>query len=197
MSRGGRLSVELFIGVLVIAGLLVVYGYHPVKPAIPHDYILPHDNFDSQTMKAIREHLNQYNVSGTPQDHEVFMVTGGLGIANPRITEWDSGGNMDFMGNQAGDRIYSFQFTSQSPATWKTGSELKPVPWVLKHSKSGMPYYEWDMPKYLIAQFYFKKDNTYVILKVDYAFNKPKPAFPTGLPGHLVPIGNPVVKQVK
>lgn len=26
----------------------------------------------------------------------MYMVTGGLGVANPRIMAWDSGGNMTF-----------------------------------------------------------------------------------------------------
>jgi hypothetical protein len=195
-----------FIAFVLISGL---YGfYRSQQPVTTHDYVLPHDNFSKQTMDAIRSHLAQYNVMHTPQDHDVYMVTGGLGIANPRILGWDSGGNMNFAGNESGDPMYSIQETSQSPATWYTRHEnkgvgwtngtqegFKPVPWVLKHTKSGVPYYEWDMIPYELIQFYFKKDNTFIVLKVDYMKGQPKPTFPQGLISHLVPLGNPVTKQ--
>jgi hypothetical protein len=201
MKPAYRIPIGLIVVIALIGGILGVVHHRSVQPKVPHDYVMPNDNFDQQTMNAIRSYLAQYNVANTPQDHEVYMVTGGLGIANPRIVEWDSGGNMDFGGNQSSDPIYNFQFTSQSPATWKTDyqqqGEMKPVPWILMHTKSGTPYYEWDMTRNQTIQFYFKKDNTYVVLRVDYWLNSSKPTFPEGLLSHLVPVGNPVTKQRK
>lgn len=185
--------------IALIGGALDVYFHHSLRSQTSRDYVLPNDKFDEQTMEAIRADLAHYHVSSTSQDHEVYMVTGGLGIANPCIMEWDSGGNMDFGGNQGGDPIYNFQFTSQSPETWKTNNQqhglMKSVPWVLKHTKSGIPYYEWDMTRYQKVQFYFKKGSVYVLLTVDYWLSEPKPTFPAGVLSHLVPVGNPVTTQ--
>lgn len=201
MKPAFKVSAGLLAGVILVGVTVSIYGYRSLKSQTPRDYVLPHDNFDQQTMETIKSNLIQYDVANTPQDCEVYMVTGGLGIANPRIMEWDSGGNMDFGGNQSGDPSYNFQFTSQSPVSWKTDNgrqgEWKPVPWVLKHTKSGVSYYEWDMPREQITQFYFKKGSTYVLLKVDYWLNASKPSFPKGLLSHLVPIGNPVLRQHK
>lgn len=201
MKSAYKVSAGLLVAIALIGVVLAVYRQRSSTPQTPNDYVLPHDNFDQKTMDTVRSYLAQYDVANTPQDHEVYMVTGGLGIANPRIMAWDSGGNMDFGGNQSGDPIYNFQFTSQSPTTWKTDyqhqGEMKPVPWILKHTKSGFSYYEWDMTMYQTTQFYFKKGSTYVLLRVDYWLNSPKPTFPEGLPSHLMPIGNPVTKQHK
>lgn len=201
MKPAYKISLGLFETIILVGGTFSVYRKSSAQSQTPRDYVLPHDNFDQQTMDTIRANLTQYHVAHTPLDHEVYMVTGGLGIANPRIMEWDSGGNMDFGGNQSGDFGYDFQLTSQSPASWKTDNgrqgEWKPVPWIRKHTKSGVPYYEWDMHRLQTTQFYFKKGSTYVLLRVNYWQSGQKTPFPDGLLSHLVPLGNPVLKLHK
>lgn len=206
--RSFSYRVMMGFGAIVLIGLIGVYRYHSSQIAVIHDYVLPNDNFDEQTMNAINTDLAQYNVAGTQQDHEVYMITGGLGIANPRILSWDSNGNMTFGGNEGDGWSYTFQETSQSPADWYMKKEdkgigwtngfetgFKPVPWVLKHTASGMPYYQWDMLQFQTTQFYFKKGSAYIVLKVDYLMNQPSPSFPQGVMSHLVPLGNPVTKK--
>ncbi|MFB5189083.1 hypothetical protein [Alicyclobacillus fastidiosus] len=199
MKRAYSISVGILIGVVLTGAVSCVHPYHPSYSQTPRDEVLPHDNFDQQTISEIRAHLADYDVAQTPQDHEVYMVTGGLGIANPRIMEWDSSGNMDFGGIQSGDPIFHFQFLSQSPANWKTDyyqkGKMESVPWIQEHTKSGAVYYEWNTARDQTTQFYFTKGSTYVVLTVDYGLNAAKPAFPEGLLSHLVPVGNPITQQ--
>ncbi|QSO53615.1 hypothetical protein JZ785_07165 [Alicyclobacillus curvatus] len=119
-----------------------------------------YDNFSQQTLNTMQTDLSMDNVAGAEHGHEVYIITGGLGLANPRILSWDANGNMTFGGNGGDGWSYSFTETSQSPTDWYTKAQgngimwtdgpeagLKPVPWVLKHTSSGIPYYQWDSLK--------------------------------------------------
>jgi hypothetical protein len=162
-----------------------------------------YDNFSQQTLNTMQTGLSMDNVAGAEHGHEVYIITGGLGLANPRILSWDANGNMTFGGNGGDGWSYSFTETSQSPTDWYTKAQgngimwtdgpeagLKPVPWVLKHTSSGIPYYQWDMLRSQTIQYYFKKGHTYIILKIDNLMKQPPP-FPQGIMSHLVPLGNP------
>lgn len=208
MHRQQWATVALAGGLILGASYLVYHSIEPNSQPLPTDYVTRGDNFDSTTLQKIRGAFSEYHVGGSPLDHEVYMITGGLHIANPRIMSWDSLGNMSFGGNQGDSWIYDFEETAQSPANWymqqqnhgvgwTTGPAggYKPVPWVLKHTPSGLPYYEWDIPKITTRQFYFKQGNTYIILRADYVLGERPPSFPDGLPKHLVAIGNPVTQS--
>ncbi|MDQ0191282.1 hypothetical protein JI721_12020 [Alicyclobacillus cycloheptanicus] len=188
--------------VIVLFGIAVFAWPHRVPP-IPKDYTLPNDNFDKATMEQIQSDLDQYNVAQAPQDHEVYMVTGGLGVANPRILGWDSGGNMTFAFNGPPGTTFDIEEMGQSPMTWKeviahgklnpkTKKDItftyQPLHWIKHVAKSGEVYYKLDDPKQT-PQYFFQKGNTFIIVRPF-----PQDVFPTGLMNHLVPIGNPVHK---
>lgn len=186
---------------VVLAGFLAVYYHHPETRQPVTD--IAGERFDTQTMAEIRADLNQYDVAGTAHNHEVYMITGGLGITNPRILSWDSDGNMEFA-SHVGGTFYDIRQSAQSPARWsmqRQGSGVmvtngpvagyKPVPWVRKETPSGASYYQWDMIRGQITQFYFKEGETYIILKESMGIPA-SPKFPAGLINHVVSLGNPV-----
>lgn len=202
MKKPDRILVT--VGVILVIGAFGLYRYRTISAPIPRDYTLPHDNFSKKTMDTIRADLAQYSVGSTPQDHEVYMITGGIGVANPRILSWDSIGNMTFGGNKGGD--WEFREIAQPPSEWymKTGDHgvgwtngpapgYKPVPWIIKYTSTGMPYYEWDTIPHQMTQYYFEKGDTYIVLRIDdLSMNQSTPTFPEGVMSHLVPLGNPV-----
>lgn len=91
--------------VLVTAWTLL---YRP-PTSIAKDYTLRNDNFDNATLQQIQADLQQYQVSQNPQDHEVYTVTGGIGVANPRILRWGADGNMNFGLNGSPGEMYQLQ----------------------------------------------------------------------------------------
>lgn len=60
-----------------------------------------------------------YHVQQNPQDHEVYMVTGGIGVADPRIMAWDSGGDTTFGFNGPPETTFQIQELGQNHLTWK------------------------------------------------------------------------------
>lgn len=163
----------------------VQIGTATVDPATP-------GTFSRATLLSILAHLNQYNVTTKPQNHEVYVLTGGLGTADPQVDGWDSGGNMSF---QVGGTFYDLREQSQGPAGWRLYSSTSNgglVPWVQKDTTSGQVYFEWHVNSGM-TKFYFKKGSTYVYLSESPGPSTP-PKFPEGIIRHLVPIGNPVTK---
>lgn len=191
---------------IVIVVTTMVIGYISIyRPStnFTKDYTLPHDNFEKATMQQIEADIQQYQVAQNPQDHEVYMVTGGIGVANPRIMEWDSGGNMDFGFNGPPGIIYNIQEFGQNPMTWKqviTHGKLnpkskkgvtftyKPVHWIKHVTKTDQVFYNLDESPHA-SEYFFQKGSTYIVIRPF-----PNDAFPEGLMSHLVPIGNPVKK---
>ena len=186
-----------------IVGIGLVPAVYRPSARFPKDYTLPHDNFDATTMQQIQSDLQQYQVQLTPQNHEVYMVTGGIGTANPRIMGWDSGGDMTFGLNNPPGTIYQIQELEQNPMTWKqviahgklnpktkTGVTFtyKPLHWVKMTTKTGQFYYKLKNTGEA-AQYFFRKGNTYIVV-----IPFPQDTFPQGLMSHLVPFGNPVKK---
>ncbi|WP_029420786.1 hypothetical protein [Alicyclobacillus macrosporangiidus] len=186
--------------------LIGVWAYQQAttKYSLPKPYVLPNDDFDQKTMNAIRAAIDQYRVATTPHDHEVYIVTGGLGEANPQLDGFDSDGNMTFHMFTQNNATIDIRETTFSPAKWQmqhqgTGimvaedpigpvAGFSPVPWVHKTTTNGVDYYEWDeFPTTKV--YYFQKDKTYVILTVNF---EGQFAFPEGIINHLEPIGNPV-----
>ena len=185
--------------VLVMACTLL---YRP-STSIAKDYTLPNDNFDNATMQQIQADLQQYDVSQNPQDHEVYTVTGGLGVANPRILRWGSDGNMNFGLNGSPGTMYQIREMGQNPLLWKQETPhgklapqtkkggtftYKPVQWIAHYTATGQVYYKLDDPSQG-PQYFFQKGNTYI-----YVSSFPNDVFPVGLMNHLVPVGNPIKK---
>jgi hypothetical protein len=173
----------------------------------PKDYVLPHDDFDKTTLEQIQAALEQYHVAETPHDHEVYMITGGLGVANPRIMAWDADGNMTFGLNGPPGTIFTFREMAQNPMTWKkvTPDEKltqKPTPqnkqdmtfsyeplrWIKHTTKDGQVYYKLADASQS-PQYFFKKGNTFI-----WVMPFPQDVFPEGVMTHLVPVGNPTGK---
>ncbi|WAH36614.1 hypothetical protein [Alicyclobacillus dauci] len=189
---------------IAVWGLYQIWAEHATSQEPDKNYVLPNDNFDSATMNTIHSDLNQYSVSQEPLDHEVYILTGGIGTANPRLMGWDSIGNMMFAKPDSPE-TFDFRQESQSPSTWETerqskgvlvsegsSSGMKPVPWVKKTTKSGRIYFQWDeLPG--ITQFYFEQGHTYIVLVVGSASGNA--SFPSGVMTHLQPVGNPVIRN--
>jgi hypothetical protein len=176
-----------------------VYQQETAKSSLPKPYILPNDDFDQKTMNAIRAAIDHFQVATTPHNHEVYIVTGGLGEANPH-----SDGNMTFRMRTENNATIDIRETPVSPARWQmqhqgTGimvaedpsgpvAGFSPVPWVHKTTTDGFDYYEWDeFPTTKV--YYFQKDKTYIILTVNYIGQF---EFPEGIIHHLESIGNPL-----
>lgn len=186
----------------VVSYLFIPPGQFSPKPE--HNKVLPGDNFDQSTMDAIWSAIHQYHVDENPQDHAVYILNGGLGIANPSMMSWDSQGNMELGGKPD---MFGIRELAESPAFWQTqkhnggvmiaegGTELQSgfsyVPWIEKHTKSGFIYYQWDMMPGA-TQFYFKEGDTYIVLKVSSIGNTLGYPFPEGVVTHLIQLGNPV-----
>lgn len=192
-------GVTIALMVLVTAWTLV---YRPLTSSAK-DYTLPNDNFDSATLQQIQTDLQQYQVSQNPQDHEVYTVTGGIGVANPRILRWGSDGNMNFGLNGSPGEMYQIRELGQNPMLWKqeiphgkldpqtkkgVTFTSKPVHWIAHYTATGQVYYKLDDPSQG-PQYFFQKENTYI-----YVTSFPNDVFPVGLMNHLVPVGNPVTK---
>ncbi|WP_029422937.1 hypothetical protein [Alicyclobacillus macrosporangiidus] len=192
------------VAVAAVAAFLLGHGWNWMNSATAQqerDIALPNDDFDAATMAQIYKNLNQYNVASTPQDHEVYVVTGGIGTANPRILEWDSAGNMDF-GRRQGGEIFHILQMHQDPRTWQyaiphvsgnTAADAKnatftytPTRWVPIKTHTGRVYYKLDDP-HQSPQYCFQVGNTYFLV-VPF----PKDEFPEGLMTHLKPLGNPL-----
>jgi hypothetical protein len=196
--RWTRWNISLMVLVVGIMGIATFRSSH-LGNSLPKDYVLPHDNFDQTTMGEIWAHLNQFNVAQTPEDHEVYMVTGGLGVANPRLMGWDSGGNMQFGSNSG--TTYEIRETANDPATWKYAIPhvidqdaknatftYQPTHWTKQYTDTHQVYYQLDDPNQS-PQYYFQKGNTFVLV-----ITFPNDAFPQGLMNHMVPLGNPIKK---
>jgi len=155
------------------------------------------------TMQQIQADLQQYHVAENPQDHEVYMVTGGIGVANPRIMGWDSNGNMTLGFNGPPGTTFQIRELGQNPMTWqqvithgkldpktKTGLTFtyKPLHWIKEATKTGKVFYKLDYSTQT-SQYFFRKGDTYIVV-----MPFPNNTFPVGLVSHLVPIGNPIKK---
>nr|WP_026975502.1 hypothetical protein [Alicyclobacillus contaminans] len=141
---------------LMIVGIGYLSTFHP-SSNVPKDYTLPNDNFDTATMQQIEADLQQYQVAQNPHDHEVYMVTGGLGVENPTIMSWDSDGNMTFGFYGPPGEIFEIQETGQDPRSWKrvipqgkpdpktkqgVTFTYKPLHWIEQYSSTGQVYYK-------------------------------------------------------
>lgn len=189
-------------GALAVMAIIYASTYRPPTP-VPKDYTLPNDNFDNATMQQIQDDLEQYHVQQKPQDHEVYVVTGGIGVANPRIMGWDSNGNMNFGFNGSPGTTFQIQEIGQNPINWqqviphgkpdpktKKGVTFtyKPLHWTKNVTKTGQVFYKLD-DSAQAPQYFFQKGNTYIVV-----IPFPNDTFPVGLMNHLMPIGNPVKK---
>ncbi|MCL6443611.1 MAG: hypothetical protein K6T83_09180 [Alicyclobacillus sp.] len=180
---------------IVVAIVVVVFAFSSAshRSTIPKDYTLPNDNFDAATMQRIQTDFSQYQVAQTPQDHEVYMVSGGLGVANPRIMGWDSRGNMIFGFNGPPGTTFEILETGQNPMTWKTviphgkpdrktkrgvTFTYKPLHWIKQVTKTGQTFYKLD-DSTQAPQYFFKKGDTYILV-----IPFPGDVFPTGLMNH-------------
>ena len=163
--------------------------------------------FSRATLLKLRSDLNQYKLATRPQDHEVYVLTGGLGTADPQIPMFDSFGNMTF---QAPGAAYWITEQVQSPSLWRVQSHSAtsagiamgdPPPsdgpllaWVRHETKSGQTYYEWTASKDL-KYMYFRKGRTYVVVTIQgFSRSMKSPVKEQAIINHLVPIGNPVTK---
>jgi hypothetical protein len=188
---------------VVVAGFVAYSFIRPSEPQIPKDYVLPHDDFDKTTLNQIQADLQQYQVAQTPHDHEVYMITGGLGVANPRIMAWDSDGNMTFGLNGPPGTTFTIRELGQNPMTWKQAIPdekptpqnkkdmtftYKPVHWIKHTTKTGQVYYKLADASQA-PQYFFQKGNTFI-----WVMPFSKDVFPEGVMTHLVPIGNPIRK---
>lgn len=195
------------VGVVVIMVVIAVIAYHQAKPAAPKNYVLPNDNFNQDTMDEIWKDIHQWNVESTPQDHSLYVLTGGLHMANPVITYASSDGTFAFAPHPTNQPNYRFTEWARSPADWSYQQNTGPsggtsikmggtpmgklVPWVKHETSMGRTYFEWDMSSNM-TWYYFKHGDTYITIQVDDLGSKTRPPFPSGVMTHLVAIGNPV-----
>lgn len=145
--------------------------------------VLPNGNFNVSTMQRLYSALNPSDFSQL--DHQVYVVTGGLGMAKPRIMAWDPVGDVT-LGQAYGTGTAIFSIQEFGPELQTATRNGKPLPWVKKKTASGTAYYQyvWS-PKnpYSPIWYYFKKGNTFIRLTVSGV--KGVYPFPQGLPNHM------------
>lgn len=174
---------------LVVCGALGAYFTHAYRSHNPSRSVvaalLPHDNFSAATQRQIRADLRQNNVMDSPQNHEVYRVTGGIGAANPKIISWGNTGNMTFEVLRS-RTTYSIDEMATAPVTWHYVPSGRPIQWQKYVTQSGQVYYGHSFSG--VNKYFFKKGATYIVVMV-----APAGRFPVGLMDHLQPMGNPVV----
>ena len=176
---------------LIFVGTLGAYVPHFYRSHTPGRSAvaarLPHDNFSAATQRQIQADLRQYNVAESPQNHEVYRVTGGIGAANPAIVSWGNAGNMTFELPHSGE-TYRIEEMATDPLTWHYVSSDRPVRWQKYVTQSGQVYYGHSFSG--VDKYFFKKGSTYIVVMVT-----PAGRFPRGLIDHLQPVGNPVIQS--
>lgn len=209
MKSFWRSPLVVLLVVVVIFMATDIWHIYQAKRAIliePPNNVLPRDDFSKATMKQIWAYLSQYDVQHLPQNHEVYVVTGGIGSANPTIDSWDSGGNMSFVKRTSPEVSYDIQEVAFNPSTLKTVTSTdsgngtdkkdtithKPMIWHMRMTPTGEVYYEHTLYGLTWKEYYFKKGFTYIWIRV--SSTKPV-SFPTGIMTHLKPLGNPMSKR--
>lgn len=207
MKLGEFGNTRSVIWVISIAIAIAVVTYEFAKPGVPKTYVLPNDDFNQTTMNAIWGDVHKWHVETSSQDHSVYILTGGLRMANPMIMYADSAGNFSFAPQPTHQPSYRFTEWAESPANWSYqqeptggvsikmgGSPIgKRVPWVKHETSASLSYFEWDMASDT-TWYYFQHENTYITIQVgDFGRRrKSRPPFPKGVMTHLRPIGNPI-----
>lgn len=148
---------------------------------------IPNDNFSASMQRQIRTDLREYNVAGSPQNHEVYRVTGGIGAANPEIISWGNAGNMTFEIPRSG-ATYRIEQMVVNPKTWRSVPSGRPIHWHEYVTQTGHVYYGHNFSG--VQKYFFNQDSTYIVVVVT-----PAGRFPVGLMTHLKPVGNPVVRS--
>ncbi|QQE77260.1 hypothetical protein [Alicyclobacillus sp. SO9] len=188
--------------ILILAGgsaFLVSRGRSRTEDHVPYN-----GNFNTPTLNHIWKDISQWNVRTRVQNHKVYVITGGLGVSNPKIMQADSNGNFTFSVGGSPGVQYRFYELGHSPNNWiHTGSEIitapgnippqsQKVPWVKRATESGQTYFEWDMSK-SSKYYYFRRGNTYITL---YEWTTDSstsvPSFPADVFTHLTTLNNPV-----
>ena len=148
-------------------------------------------NFDQFTM---RQMVRDFRKMGVHQGK--YLLTGGLGVSNPKVDSVDSNGGLILQTNNTGF-VFTLDQSVSNPSTWmvqnqslnsvsvaKQGSSGIRIPWVRKTVDSGRAYYEWvALPGY--TWFYFKENSTYMFLRVSSSGVNKYP-FPQGIMNHLI-----------
>ncbi|QSO48426.1 hypothetical protein [Alicyclobacillus mengziensis] len=206
MLRSRKVTSSLLV-VLVVALFAGTWMYHKVHSK-PANYVLANDNFDQPTLKQIWADIDKWNVRYEAQDHEVYVVTGGLNMANPVIMYANSNGNFTFGQQPTTLPQYQFVEWGQSPANWSYSKAINGgydittapnnhpspenrVPWTPHQTDAGQTFYEWDMSGDT-AYYYFKQGNTYITIYARSEQGTNHPAFPSGIFTHLTALNNPV-----
>jgi hypothetical protein len=180
MSRSTK-SVWLAVSVLAVI-VAAVSGYtlhHATNPQTELS-TLPNDNFSVSTQQRI-DAVTSLSMDQT--NHRVYIVTGGLGMANPRIMTWDNTGDITF-GQPNGP--VTFDIEQFGPGFQHATMDGKSIPWIKKQTDLGVTYYEyvWSLnTQYSPVWYYFEKGNTYIRLTI--SGSKDVYPFPEGLLTHL------------
>ena len=180
MSRLGDKSVWWAITVLVvIVGAVTDYVlHHPTNPQTELSR-LPNDNFSVSTQQRI----DAVVTSQSTAHHRVYIVTGGLGMASPRMMTWDSTGDITF-GQPNGPVTFDIQ--QFGPGFQKATLNGRPIPWIKKQTPTGFTYYEYvwsPNTPYSPVWYYFQRGHTFIRLTI--SGSKNVYPFPQGLPSHL------------
>jgi hypothetical protein len=182
MSRVGNKSVWWAVSMLAVI-VAAVSGYtlhHSTNPQTELS-TLPNDNFSVATQQRIDAVVTSQSMDQT--NHRVYIVTGGLGMANPRIMTWDSTGDIAF-GQPNGP--VTFDIEQFGPGFQNLTMNGKPIPWIKKQTDSGVTYYEYvwsPNAPYSPVWYYFEKGNMYIRLTI--SGSKDVYPFPQGLLTHL------------
>lgn len=187
------MKVDIRIRTTVIAIVLIVvsiagftgYRLYPRATHYPSpDYTLPHDVFDSTTVGQMWQYLYQDNMVGTPRNYEVYMLTGGLGIANPEISGF--GGQSISLTDSGTGTTYELMET--------TPYRQIPSNWIKEEVNAGQVYYKLNDPSQA-TQYFFNIGQTGFQFVIRPSQPEKFPQFPEALFSHLIPIGNPVTKR--
>lgn len=194
--------------VFIIVSLIII-PYFSFRHFMTQEHYTRNDSFNQSTINIISADFNRLKVSNLPQDHEVYMLTGGIGISNPDILTVNSKGNMTFSGHSMEMPIIQVQEFGQTPLLWKMekgdyGVNISEneknipnyslIPWRNEVTASGYPYYAWKFPYdngLKQSLFYFRYKNTFIVLSIQTIAGIP--IFPSGIINHLVPIDNPIL----
>lgn len=150
------------------------------------------NHFSQATMQKIKQEFKQMNVQpGT------YLLTGGLGDTKPRIDSIGSDGSMEFQTQRKG-YTFTIKQNMTNPSQWTVQNQSSNgfgvsefnsrgmrIPWVEGTTKGGHIYYKWH-PDSMMTWFYFKKNNTYILVQVVAPGIKHFP-FPSGIISHLKP----------
>ena len=186
------MTVDIRIRTLAIAFVLIVvsiagfigYRLYPRATHYPSsDYTLPHDVFDSTTVGQIWRYLYQYNMVGTPRNYMVYMLTGGLGVANPEISGF--GGQLISLTDSGTGTTYELMETTPYRQVQSN--------WIKEETKLGQVYYKLNAPSQA-TQYFFNIGQTGFQLVIRTSKPENFPQLPAALFSHLIPVGNPVTQ---